>query len=91
MIRTKFVRVVGPGPDAKFHDEREPDVDCVTFFDRRYMGRVGQVVGRTAAGDDAGVGDTPKDPAYRVRFGPAFGSPAHENLFWTEELAPLRR
>jgi hypothetical protein len=66
-------------------------VDVVTFFDRRDMGRVGQVVGRTAGGDDAGVGDTPKDPAYRVRFGPGWGLPAHCEVFWTEELAPLRR
>lgn len=83
------MRVIGPGPDAKFGDES--DVDVVTFFDRRYTGRIGRVVGYTSEGDEAGVGDSPKDPAFRVRFGPAFGMKPGYELFWAEELERVRR
>jgi hypothetical protein len=87
-IRTRFVRVVGPGPDAVFKGRE--NVDRATFFDRRFIGRVGQVVSYSTKGDLADVGDSPDDPAYLVKFGPGFGMGATEDLFWTEELRPLK-
>jgi hypothetical protein len=89
IIRTKHVRVVGPGPDAVFNDT--DSVDVVTFFNRAFIGRIGKIVGRTAVGDGAGVGDTPSDPAYKVRFGPGWGTSACTELFWTEELTPFHK
>ncbi len=92
MITTTYVKVVGPGPDAKFHGEPpDEDTDVVTFFNRRYIGRVGKVVAALTGDDLWSIGGTPKDPAYRVRFGPGWGVPTHEEIFWTEELAPVRR
>jgi len=74
--RSRYVRVVGPGADE--------------FFDaERYAGRIGRVVAYSATNDLAGVGDSARDPAFLVRFAPSFGRPAVEDLFWTEELAPL--
>lgn len=89
IIRTKFVRVRGPGPDAKFIEPL--DIDVNTHFDRRFNGRVGRIVGYSAKGDLVGVGDSPQDPVYHVKFGPAYGMQPTENLFWTEELEPVRR
>lgn len=85
--KSKFVRVVGPGPDARFDDDA--DIDHNTFFDRRYIGRIGKIVGYTVKGDEAGVGDSPKDPAFEIQFGPAYGMEPGRNLFWTEELRPI--
>jgi hypothetical protein len=76
-----FVRVIGPAADP----------DGVVFFNPSYRGRVGRVVGRSVEGDCAGVGDTPQDPAYLVRFAAGWGASARTDLFWREELVPVRR
>jgi hypothetical protein len=74
IIRTKFVKVVAAGDE---------------FFDPKFLGRFGRIIGRSMKNDLAGVGDTPRDPAYLIRFGPAYGEAACTDLFWTEELRPV--
>jgi hypothetical protein len=65
--------------------------DDNTLDVERYKGRIGRIVGYTVAGDGADVGDTPDDPAFRVRFPPSGGRPAVSDLFWTDELSPYVR
>lgn len=78
LVRSRYVRVVDLPADETFES-----VHC-------YVGRIGRVVGYSAEGDLADVGDSPDDPAFRVEFAPGYGLGVGEGLFWSEELEPVR-